>query len=204
MYKFSGLYSTNRHPPHNAITESVTSKWLPSIAVALHMSWHNKPFLLGRFPSQRPVTQSFGVFFNLCLNKRLSKQSWGLWYETPSHSLWRHYNVGGVFRDVIFWPRFHTLSSQWYMQDRVVLHHVLTNPCCIRYGINSIPSEEDKTIIHSVFSYMQFLWSYSLWCKPLYTVIMVMEKFIFLDFNGAFTAPAGRIREDGIPMRLSV
>ena len=29
----------------------------------------------GGFPSQRPVTWSFGVFFDLCLNKRLSKQS---------------------------------------------------------------------------------------------------------------------------------
>ena len=29
----------------------------------------------GEFPSQRPVTQSFDVFFDLRLNKRLSKQS---------------------------------------------------------------------------------------------------------------------------------
>ena len=42
------------------------------------------------FPSQRPVTRSFDVFFDLCLNKRLSKQSWGWWFETPSCSLWRH------------------------------------------------------------------------------------------------------------------
>ena len=42
------------------------------------------------FPSQRPVTRSFGVFFYLRLNKRLSKQSWGWWFETPSRSLWRH------------------------------------------------------------------------------------------------------------------
>ena len=31
----------------------------------------------GEFPAQRPVTQSFDVFFDLCLNERLSKQSWG-------------------------------------------------------------------------------------------------------------------------------
>ena len=29
--------------------------------------------LRGEFPSQRPVTRSFDVFFHLCLNKRLSK-----------------------------------------------------------------------------------------------------------------------------------
>ena len=31
--------------------------------------------LCGEFPAQRPVTRSFGVFFDLRLNKRLSKQS---------------------------------------------------------------------------------------------------------------------------------
>ena len=46
----------------------------------------------GEFPAQRPVTRSFDVFFALRLNKRLSKQSWGLWFETLSWSLWRHCN----------------------------------------------------------------------------------------------------------------
>ena len=43
----------------------------------------------GEFPSQRPVTGRFDVFFDLRLNKRLNKQSWGWWFETPSHPLWR-------------------------------------------------------------------------------------------------------------------
>ena len=46
----------------------------------------------GEFPAQRPVTRSFDVFFDLRLNKRLSKQSWGWWFETPSCPLWRHRN----------------------------------------------------------------------------------------------------------------
>ena len=46
----------------------------------------------GEFPTQRPVTRSFDVFFDLRLNKRLSKQSWGWWFETPSWSLWRQCN----------------------------------------------------------------------------------------------------------------
>ena len=45
------------------------------------------------FPSQRPVTRSFDVFFDLRLNKRLSKQSWGWWFETPPWSSWRHCNA---------------------------------------------------------------------------------------------------------------
>ena len=46
----------------------------------------------GEFPTQRPVTRSFDVFFDLRVNKRLSKQSWGWWFETLSRSLWRHRN----------------------------------------------------------------------------------------------------------------
>ena len=47
----------------------------------------------GEFPAQRPVTWSFDVFFDLRLNKRLSKQPWGWWFETPSWSFWRHRNA---------------------------------------------------------------------------------------------------------------
>ena len=50
----------------------------------------------GEFPAQRSVTQSFDVFFDLRLNKRLSKQPWGWWFKTLSRSLWRHRNVGKV------------------------------------------------------------------------------------------------------------
>ena len=46
----------------------------------------------GEFPAQRPVTRSFDLFFDLRLNKRLSKQSRGWWFETPSRPLWRHFN----------------------------------------------------------------------------------------------------------------
>ena len=47
----------------------------------------------GEFPTQRPVTRSFDVFFHLRPNKRLCKQPWGWWFEMPSRSLWRHTNV---------------------------------------------------------------------------------------------------------------
>ena len=49
--------------------------------------------VIGEFPTQRPVTRSFDVFFHLRLNKQLSKQSWGWWFETPSRPLWRHCNA---------------------------------------------------------------------------------------------------------------
>ena len=46
----------------------------------------------GEFAAHRPVTRSFDIFFDLCLKKRLSKQSWRWWFETLSRPLWRHYN----------------------------------------------------------------------------------------------------------------
>ena len=51
----------------------------------------NSP-VTGEFPEQRPVTLNFDVFFDLPVNKRLSKQSWGWWFEKVSRSFWRHSN----------------------------------------------------------------------------------------------------------------
>ena len=47
----------------------------------------------GEFPAQNPVTRNFDVFFDLHLNRRLSKQSWGWWIETLLCPLWCHCNV---------------------------------------------------------------------------------------------------------------
>ena len=54
----------------------------------------------GEFPTQRPVTRSFDVFFDLRLNKRLSKQWWGWWFETLSRPLWHHRNDGIEFKHI--------------------------------------------------------------------------------------------------------
>ena len=51
------------------------------------------PPITGGFPSQWPVTRSFDVFFDLRLNKRLSKQSRRWRFETPLRSSCRHYTV---------------------------------------------------------------------------------------------------------------
>ena len=52
----------------------------------------NSP-VTGEFPTQRPVTRSFDVFFVLGLNQHLSKQLRRRWFETSSRSLWRHINA---------------------------------------------------------------------------------------------------------------
>ena len=51
----------------------------------------------GEFPSQRPMTRSFDVFFDLRLNKLCSKLSRRRWFESPLCSLWRHCNVSSHF-----------------------------------------------------------------------------------------------------------
>ena len=54
----------------------------------------------GEFPAQKPVTQGFDVFFDLCPKKRLSKQLWGWWFQTPSRPLWRHSNESNRSREM--------------------------------------------------------------------------------------------------------
>ena len=48
--------------------------------------------VIGEIPTLRPVTRSFDVYFDLRPNKRLSKHSWGWWFESLSRPLWRKCN----------------------------------------------------------------------------------------------------------------
>ena len=64
----------------------------------------------GEFPAQRQVMRSFDVFYDLRLNKRLSKQSWGWGFETLSRPLWRHCNgFHGISSHV---PCKHIITSE--------------------------------------------------------------------------------------------
>ena len=65
---------------------------MEALSALLALCAGNSP-VTGEFSAQGPVTRSFDVLFDLHLNKRLSKQSWGWWFETPWRSLWRQCNV---------------------------------------------------------------------------------------------------------------
>ena len=65
----------------------------------------------GEFPTQRPVTRSFDVFFDLRLNKRLRKQSWCWWFETLSRPSWRHCNAFRSCANIYF--HFRTRLMSW-------------------------------------------------------------------------------------------
>ena len=102
-------------------------------ALLVICAW-NSP-VTGEFPTQRLVTRSFDVFFDLHPIKRLSKQSWGWWFETPSGSLWRHSNEYNTSQEL--YPRFllcrallwfgicqlylyHSELHQWHCQGRMI------------------------------------------------------------------------------------
>ena len=99
---------------HRNFTEShscsnVKISWWPhqmeTFSALLAICAGNSP-VPGEFPTQRLVTRSFDVFFDLRLNKRFSKQSCGGWFETLSCPLWRHRNDLKVFHH-------HRLSFQF-------------------------------------------------------------------------------------------
>ena len=79
--------------------ESIAHRWTPlptwwrhkmkTFSALLDIGARNSP-VTGEFQSQRPLTWNFDVFFDLRMNKRLSKQSWGWCFEPAFCSLWRH------------------------------------------------------------------------------------------------------------------
>ena len=73
----------------------------------------------GEFPTQRPVTRSFDVFFDLRPNKRLSKQWWGWWFETQLCPLWRHRNG---------WALIWKGDSWGFILMQQSIHHVVQGP----------------------------------------------------------------------------
>ena len=81
----------------------------------------------GEFLTQGPVTRRFDVFFDLRLNKRLSKQPSGWWFEPPSWSLWRQCNESK-------WP---PMDSSFEMSNKMKLfnHHKGTLGTKFRRGL---------------------------------------------------------------------
>ena len=76
---------------------------METFSTLLDLCAGNSP-VTGEFPAQRPVMRSFDVFFDLHLNKRLSNQSWGWWFDMLSCPLWRHRN--GFFSDETVLQKF--------------------------------------------------------------------------------------------------
>ena len=129
----------------------------------------------GEFPTQRPVTRSFDVFFDLRLNKRLSKQWRGWWFETPSFPLWRHRN--NIPPNL--WYKLH-LSWQWTCWSLICSWSIACRLCSnyifilnVTPGFNGL----DKTTARQDEEHLSF-WT---WCALYYRFTVVCTASIILE-----------------------
>ena len=109
----------------------------------------------GYFLAQRQVTRSFNALFYLRLNKRVSKQSWGWWFERPSCSLWRHSNDHGEklkYLSMSIKMMIMSSSIPWI----VISHPILYNLCI---SLNLSPHVQmaafPQTMLSEAFSWMK-------------------------------------------------
>ena len=101
--------------------EFTDHRWIPrrNISALLVICAGNSP-ITGGFPAKGPVKRIYDAFFDMRLNKRLSKEKWGWWFETPSHPLWRHCN------DMVrmFFRQYETFCIQHCCEWTVAVSHV--------------------------------------------------------------------------------
>ena len=138
---------------------------------------HYWPFVWGIhrsrwIPRTKASDAELWCFFDLRLNKRLSKQSRGWWFETLSRSLWRHCNEPcqpNRFQEWVtrfYKPRFHILyigiiifqtlisyRHETWSHIRRVFHHneiILTDhiKLHVTYTINLTPQLFTSIIIY--------------------------------------------------------
>ena len=118
-------------------------------------TWHNDvikwkhfpgywPFVWGihRSPVNSPHKGQWrgALIFSLRLNKRLSKQSWGWWFETPSWSLWRHCNRATVSRVQSYCVVLYALSRNIFcgIITEILLYLGTGNSSQVRVQLRSI------------------------------------------------------------------
>ena len=80
----------NCHFIHNYITFHTSWNQMETFSTYLAICAGNSPV---NSLHKGQGCRALMLFFDLRLNKRLSKQSWGWWFETPSRPLWRHNNT---------------------------------------------------------------------------------------------------------------
>ena len=129
----------------------MTSWWrhqMETFSVLLALCAGNSP-VPGKFPAHRPVTRSFDIFFDLRLNKRLSKQSWGWWFEMPPWSLWRHCNVttnsdtsGTAWAPLLFFPLWRSLWKRPHALIRISIPTSMKR----RHGYHSPKFNADASV----------------------------------------------------------
>ena len=94
----------------------------------------NWPFHRSRwFPRTKASDAELWCFFDLSLNKRLSKQSLGWWFETQSRPLWRHCNEEGLSVRLRVWPIKDFTDSKSFSLYLPVSNYTITKNCPWNY-----------------------------------------------------------------------
>ena len=182
---------------------------METVSALLAFCTGNSP-VTGECPTQRPVTQSFGVFFDLRLNKRLGKQSCSWRYERPLCPLWRHCNVEAHLyhyvdgaADMHRPPYVNMVAADALAPNRrqtISSHHADSTMTIALHGLYYIA----QMIIYSHYIYKQFsrelgrlvtrwfLWN---WC------IYLLTQFTYypLSHKNHVNKPVGRRYPYGIP-----
>ena len=151
-YWFWDLQWYHLYVHHSMFFENAVfiTRWrhqMETVSALLAICAGNPP-VTGAFPAQRPVTRSFDVFFDLHLNKRLGKQSWGWWCEMPSRPSWRHFNalmitwtwpIHLMMRSVLDYVTNRSFLIAWFIaiyKRACITHHIhclmwdiITDPC---------------------------------------------------------------------------
>ena len=97
----------------------------------------NSP-ITGEFPAKRPLTRGF-VFFDLCLNQKLSKQWRRRWFETPSRSLWRDcYDFSRIGR-LCWWCLL--VIKRWFCDSQ---GDSLQNKCS--FVVSTLPADDQAPV----------------------------------------------------------
>ena len=124
----------------------------------------------GEFPTQRPVTRSFGVFFDPLLNKRLSKQPWGWWFETPSWSLWRQCNVLVIYASVFCLLLL--LRGSCNDITRTYQLHVKTTTSDVYTSVKKLKRTHLLMTSHSPVLFYTYMFAFYVWRK-LFVIVFV-------------------------------
>ena len=121
----------------------------------------------GEFPAQRPVTQSSDVFFDMRLNKRMSKQPWGWRFGNLSSRL--HVSNSGT-RTLFDWKCgvsvFHSCNIRivWGLWSQSNFHDMIisiVNISWLHWIINCLVVMHPYALSHNkaVLNWNKFVWS---------------------------------------------
>ena len=111
-------------------------------------------------PRSKASDRSFDVFFDLRLNNRLSKQSWGWWFETLSRPLWRHCNA--------------TLINMYYWTPLSSVLHLNITPTSTHFASTNVLSLNRVLILR----------------RPLLIKAFILKIFYSLGYRVGPVSPA--------------